>query len=1512
MDHDKKIMSGRLSTPRDVKDVRFSRISGTSGNQPFNDENNRQFSHDNPRLTNYGDNNHQKFLTPNDIKRQYDYRRGDSNNNRSILNKNMGNNNYLLSYQNQGETNDEYNRQNYSNLGDNNHHYYEHTYKDATNHHNLRYVGNSNCLTNVPDNDYINFGENNRLINTKNDENNHQLFNEENISQFSENNHNADNNRFFNTRKDGNFHRFYYEKNISHFSENNHNTLNHDDSQKGFFIKRNDDSHTPRNFRLMDNRQFQVQNNEQTDYFTNQDNFQEQKWKPHHGTLNANHMNNKNCQYPSDTRRQEHLGVQRKRQGPIKSNTSDTRLSFQSYDHSVEYDPIDISEEYNSAHNYHFGKKKQSPYTPFTYSIQSRTFANDNWPDYKPTCATYPVGVPCSKLEIWFEHINKNESFNTCIHQGILFHEHKIFIFSPILKSDIINNLMAVIHKEKEIHPSILQLSEDSKQKERKKILKRLMGVIANDFFANNKYPDISNCDNLLSSQYHFIKEKFSSSITYEKFQEKFKTMQMMVYYKMPVQRMNPPGRNCEWIKNLSNEENCIIRDERVSICKTPWHSYIQGLKEKQSSTDLHESGIAEHEYDTFSTDTEENKKTSVVNSLQNLKRASFERKCETPNEEYTLLKVTVNSNTTSRSKKENEANKKKKTLSALVKSLHSNATKHDSYTLASEISPRLGSTERKKENMASLMEKSSQSTKANLINETSTMGTKVLGTSIAPNLKMSTSHDMVSKNQSIKHTKTSSEESKKLGSKFRGKQQPGNYALKALQSLNKSPTGNSDESKASTSKIDMEEKLDDKSFSSSSISSDESYSSSVSSSSVSSGSDFLPSDRNMHDEIRIIPVYKEAIDISSNCDMGQEEASNLYRTLIELQQIEFGALNKIQCSSLNLTHELGLDAIEGYLPETYFTSKDCYHILSNKHFTVFKSIIHNLYTVWLPKVQKRELKYEPPPKSDMIRFLYIMAFTFLWDIGYQRVAFVEKKRRQGWNIPLGNLYNYCPCNKKFKKIFDEHIATRCSDSYFKKYASILTCDCEGMDTSVLIMKINLKGRTCIYHEATSLYLTFLYQDYFDTGMKLKKMNSDSSSDCEVLEVKMVPNESKTPTKRTSGKLIDSPIPKKAKSKKNIIAQKKDESSIENLPPARNSVKNVTTAKAALLPEKGESVKTTPKRNTLKKVSLPNKASKENFSTFPKKILRNVLLHETLLGNTYHDVLFEKQKLTNAQRRYIKEDVLTHGCIISEDDWEESIENYCDVFDQISKLIGSRTIEEHEDDELLSSYTKREAKHLLYPKNITFCNHILGQVLSRYKRSETRENAEKIGQTKSATKPDVVDSRINHDSDIDQFQLLRHFISAVLVLNPVWDIGMQNLLTAQGFQDIMNLPGNLTLEIHCPCSRRSSLWRKQYPTNYKCNYPIDNDKIGFQECSSGIFTDFLEFYKHITEFETKCLYHEALVDIISILYPQLYACAADKKKHKQLKLYHNFLKSNESVRQILHIESSLQYFSVCR
>ena len=170
---------------------------------------------------------------------------------------------------------------------------------------------------------------------------------------------------------------------------------------------------------------------------------------------------------------------------------------------------------------------------------------------------------------------------------------------------------------------------------------------------------------------------------------------------------------------------------------------------------------------------------------------------------------------------------------------------------------------------------------------------------------------------------------------------------------------------------------IDDRSISSASVTSDDLYSSSESS------GNFFVTERNTHDEICIIPVYKDAIQISRNCHIGEEDASKLHGTLIEIQQIEFGALNQIQCSSLNLTEELGLDTMEGYLPDTYFTSNNCHHILTDKHFAVFELNIHNLYNVWLPRVQKRDEHYRPPPKSDMVRFLYIMGFAFLWNIGY-------------------------------------------------------------------------------------------------------------------------------------------------------------------------------------------------------------------------------------------------------------------------------------------------------------------------------------------------------------------------------------------------------------------------------------------------------------------------------------------------------------------------------------------------
>ena len=76
----------------------------------------------------------------------------------------------------------------------------------------------------------------------------------------------------------------------------------------------------------------------------------------------------------------------------------------------------------------------------------------------------------------------------------------------------------------------------------------------------------------------------------------------------------------------------------------------------------------------------------------------------------------------------------------------------------------------------------------------------------------------------------------------------------------------------------------------------------------------------------------------------------------------------------------------------------------------------------------------------------------------------------------------------------------------------------------------------------------------------------------------------------------------------------------------------------------------------------------------------------------------------------------------------------------------------------------------------------------------------------------------------------------------------------------------LSLDMQCPCPQQSKKWRKCYnskeePLNHI--YPIDDDKVGFQKCQSGISTNFLEFYKHLYKWESKCLYYEAMFDIVS-------------------------------------------------
>ena len=67
------------------------------------------------------------------------------------------------------------------------------------------------------------------------------------------------------------------------------------------------------------------------------------------------------------------------------------------------------------------------------------------------------------------------------------------------------------------------------------------------------------------------MKEKFKSISTLNKLVKRFETISVMVYHEMPVQRMKKKkkktGKNCVWIKEMTNLEVIIIRDGRFSIC---------------------------------------------------------------------------------------------------------------------------------------------------------------------------------------------------------------------------------------------------------------------------------------------------------------------------------------------------------------------------------------------------------------------------------------------------------------------------------------------------------------------------------------------------------------------------------------------------------------------------------------------------------------------------------------------------------------------------------------------------------------------------------------------------------------------------------------------------------------------------------------------------------------------------------------------------------------------------------
>ena len=92
----------------------------------------------------------------------------------------------------------------------------------------------------------------------------------------------------------------------------------------------------------------------------------------------------------------------------------------------------------------------------------------------------YPVGVENTILNTVSVIENQlQDSYNT--HQGLLLHNSKIFIFVPILHSDIVNNLMQIIYQEIEIYPSIFHMSDDPYKKEDQKQRRKLMSSIANN-----------------------------------------------------------------------------------------------------------------------------------------------------------------------------------------------------------------------------------------------------------------------------------------------------------------------------------------------------------------------------------------------------------------------------------------------------------------------------------------------------------------------------------------------------------------------------------------------------------------------------------------------------------------------------------------------------------------------------------------------------------------------------------------------------------------------------------------------------------------------------------------------------------------------------------------------------------------------------------------------------------------------------------------------------------------------
>ena len=60
----------------------------------------------------------------------------------------------------------------------------------------------------------------------------------------------------------------------------------------------------------------------------------------------------------------------------------------------------------------------------------------------------------------------------------------------------------------------------------------------------------------------------------------------------MPIQRKKIPGKTSDWVKDLSELEESIIRDKtgKIKVCADSWHEYVELLQRSYTVTPISEN----------------------------------------------------------------------------------------------------------------------------------------------------------------------------------------------------------------------------------------------------------------------------------------------------------------------------------------------------------------------------------------------------------------------------------------------------------------------------------------------------------------------------------------------------------------------------------------------------------------------------------------------------------------------------------------------------------------------------------------------------------------------------------------------------------------------------------------------------------------------------------------------------------------------------------------------------------